>query len=165
MPRFQDRGDGRPDNREKTAVRPLHDQVIDVHGNQVDADRVIFFQFGGDLDFGPHAVGAGDEDRLLVIAGEESFIVVQAEQARESAMFTQHARGMGALAEVADAIDHRIASVNINAGGFVCEGCGGIMGHGGSISIKAASVRRVLSQQQPEGQLSLLPLDPAPLNL
>ena len=57
----------------------LHDHVVDIHRDQVDADGVVLPHRGGDLDLGAAAVGAGDEDRVLVVACEELFVEVEAE--------------------------------------------------------------------------------------
>ena len=50
------------------------DQVVDQHGHQVDADRVVATELARDLELGAHAVGRGDEHRLAVrsqVEGEE----------------------------------------------------------------------------------------------
>ena len=42
---------------------PAHDEVIDDHADQVDADRVVAAQPLGDHDLGAHAVGRGGQQR------------------------------------------------------------------------------------------------------
>ncbi len=43
----------------------LHNQVVDAHGDQVDADGFVAAGLDGDLDLGADAVGGGDQDRVL----------------------------------------------------------------------------------------------------
>ena len=43
----------------------LHDEVVDRHGDEIDADRVMPSGLDRDLDLGADAVGGGDEDRVL----------------------------------------------------------------------------------------------------
>ena len=77
---------------EEEGFAALDDEVVDVHGNEVDADGVVFFEGGGDFDFGADAVGAGDEDGVFVVAAEEFFGVVEAEEAGEAAVFAEDTR-------------------------------------------------------------------------
>ena len=55
------------------------DDVVDAHGHAVDADGVMLVQEHGQLQLGADAVGAGDEDRVLVTGA------VQLKQAAEAA--------------------------------------------------------------------------------
>ncbi len=43
----------------------LHHQVVDAHGDEVDADGVVTAGFDGDLDLGADAVIGGDQHRVL----------------------------------------------------------------------------------------------------
>ena len=51
---------------EEEGLRALDDDVVHAHGHEVDADRVVSVREEGDLELGAHAVGAGDQDRVLV---------------------------------------------------------------------------------------------------
>jgi hypothetical protein len=41
------------------------DEVVHAHRDEVDADRVVDAELAGELELGPHAVGAGDEHGVL----------------------------------------------------------------------------------------------------
>ena len=43
----------------------LHHEVVDRHGDEIDADRVVPAGLDRDLDLGADAVGAGDQHRVL----------------------------------------------------------------------------------------------------
>ena len=55
------------------------DDVVDAHGHAVDADGVVLVHDHGDLQLGAHAVGAGDQHRVLVAGA------VQLKQAAKAA--------------------------------------------------------------------------------
>ena len=42
----------------------LHHEVVDRHGDEIDADGVVAAGLDGDLDLGADAVGRGDQDRI-----------------------------------------------------------------------------------------------------
>ena len=52
-------------------LRPLHDQVVDRHGDEIDADGVVAGGFDGDFHLGADAVVGGNEDRIGVPGGLE----------------------------------------------------------------------------------------------
>ena len=58
------------------------DDIVDAHGHAVDADGVVLVQDHGDLQLGAHAVGAGDQHRVLVARA------VQLKQAAKTAQTT-----------------------------------------------------------------------------
>src|SRR3989304_8780508 len=43
---------------EEQRFRALHDEVVDAHGDQVDADGAVAIEFNGEPEFGTDAVGA-----------------------------------------------------------------------------------------------------------
>ena len=43
----------------------LNDEVVDAHGDEVDADRIVEARLDGDLEFGSNAVVAGNKDGIL----------------------------------------------------------------------------------------------------
>ena len=55
---------------EEQRLGAADDQVVDVHRDQVDAHGVVPAGQERELQLGADAVGAGDQHRLLVAAGE-----------------------------------------------------------------------------------------------
>ena len=51
---------------EEQRLGALHQDVVDAHRDQVDADGVVPVEREGELELGADAVGAGDQDRLAV---------------------------------------------------------------------------------------------------
>ena len=49
---------------EKQRLGALYEHIVDTHGDQIDANRVMLVQHLGQLQFGADAVGAGDQDRF-----------------------------------------------------------------------------------------------------
>src|SRR5215470_527508 len=47
-------------------LRPVDEQVVDSHRDEVDTHRVVAVGGEGDMQLGPHSVGGGDEDGLAV---------------------------------------------------------------------------------------------------
>ena len=45
-------------------LRALHDEIVDRHGDEVDADRVVPAGFDRDLDLGADAVGRRNQDGI-----------------------------------------------------------------------------------------------------
>ena len=66
--------------------------VVDAHGHQVDADGVVAAGQLGDLELRADAVGATDQHRVFVAAGEQPVGEIELEQAGESAGQRHHAR-------------------------------------------------------------------------
>jgi hypothetical protein len=72
------------------------------------------FELEGELELGADAVGAGDQHRLLVL-------LRQLEQRAEAADAGQHLGAHGALGEGLDALDERVAGVDVDAGVAIGE--------------------------------------------
>ncbi len=53
---------GRVIIEEEQGLGALHDEIVDAHGDEVDADRVVESRFDRDFDLGADAVIGGDED-------------------------------------------------------------------------------------------------------
>ena len=64
---------------EEQRLRALHHEVVDRHGDEIDADGVVPAGLDRDLDLGADAVGGGDQHRI----GEARALEV--EQAAEAA--------------------------------------------------------------------------------
>ncbi len=86
-----------------------HDDVVDDHRDQVDADGVVASQRSRDLQLGAHAVGRADQDRLAVPAGQD-------EQPAEAADTTEDLVTCGALHVRLDALDCFVCGVEVDAG-------------------------------------------------
>ena len=57
---------GREVVEEEERLGALHDQVVDAHRDEVDADRVVLAGVDRDLELGADAVGGGDQDRVAI---------------------------------------------------------------------------------------------------
>ena len=64
---------------EEQGLRALDDDVVDAHGHEIDADRVVDARVDGDLHLGADAVIGGHQDRVLEARG------LEVEQAAEPA--------------------------------------------------------------------------------
>src|SRR5207247_5807756 len=81
---------------ERDRLRPDADQIVDVHGDAVDADRVEPAEALGDDHLGPHAVGGHGYPEALVDADHARVV------AREG-----HHTGRTAGVDPAEVIDQR----------------------------------------------------------
>ncbi len=64
---------------EEQGLGALDDQIVDAHGDEVDADGIVAVEGDGDLELGADAVGGRDQDGIA-IAGR-----LQVEQGAETA--------------------------------------------------------------------------------
>ena len=64
---------------EEQRLGPLHHEVVDRHGDEIDADRIVTRRFDRDFDLGADAVGRSDQDCI----GEAGSLEI--EQAAEAA--------------------------------------------------------------------------------
>ena len=69
---------------EEQRFGPAAQGVVDAHGHQVDAHRLVITHRAGHLELGAHPVGTGDQYRVFILAGEEAVGEVEAEEAREA---------------------------------------------------------------------------------
>jgi hypothetical protein len=106
---------------EEQGLGPLDDEVVDVHRDAVDADGVVDAHLDREQDLGAHAVGAGDEDGVAVVAPEELLVEVEAEQPREATGVVDDAGAVGAADVLLDAADGLVAGVDVHAGAGVGE--------------------------------------------
>ena len=108
---------------EKQRLGALHQDVIDAHRDQVDADRVVPVQLERQLQLGAHAVGARHQHRLLVFLADFK-------QRAEAADAAHHAFAHRALGKRLDRFDQRIAGIDIDTGIAVRKGDIGRLIHG-----------------------------------
>ena len=96
--------------QEEQRLRPLAHQVVDAHRHEVDADRAELPGLDGDAQLGPDPVGGGDEHGILVAGRPE------VEERAEATEPGHHARARGPLGGGPDALDQRVAGVDVDAG-------------------------------------------------
>ena len=106
---------------EKEWQGPLHQDVVDAHGNEVDAHGIVLVEGEGQLELGAHAVGARNEDRVAHAAE------LRAEQAAEAADIGDDALGVRAGNKMFDAAHEIVARLDVDAGFPV--GFGAFRGH------------------------------------
>ena len=90
-------------------LRALHDEVVDRHRHQIDADAAVQPGLDGDLDLGADAVGRRHQNRVLEAGG------LEVEQAAEPADFGIGAGAGGGTNHRLDEIDQTVAGVDIDA--------------------------------------------------
>ncbi|KJJ17200.1 hypothetical protein HMPREF3156_01300 [Neisseria sp. HMSC06F02] len=86
----------------------LNQNIVDAHGDEVDADGVVFVPIEGEFELGAYAVGAADEDGIFVFFADF-------DQCAEAAQITQHFGTHGAFGKRFDVFDQLVACVNIDA--------------------------------------------------
>jgi hypothetical protein len=99
---------------EEQRLGALHQDVVDAHRDQVDADRVMTVQLESQLELGADAVGTGDQHGLLELLAD-------LEQRAETADTAEHAFAHGALGKGLDRFDQGVAGIDIDTGVAVGE--------------------------------------------
>ena len=94
---------------EEQRLSALHDDVVDVHGDEIDADPVMDAGLDGELELGADAVGGGDEHGVLEAAS------LEVEQATEAADAAEQACALRLCGQRPDGLDQRVACVDIDA--------------------------------------------------
>ena len=95
--------------------RPLDDDVVDAHGDEVDADGVMPAGFDGELELGADPIRAGDEHGLAVA------VQGQLEQGAEPSQSREHAGPRGAGNGRFDPLDEAVAGIDIDAGILITQ--------------------------------------------
>src|SRR5450759_4400447 len=90
-------------------IGALYHQVVDAHGDQIDANGVVAAGLDGDLDLGADAVGGRHQDR---IGHAQAFEV---EQAAEAADFRVRPGARGGAYQRLDQLHHPVAGIDIDA--------------------------------------------------
>ena len=88
----------------------MHDEIVDAHGDKVDADRRMPARIDGDLELRADAVVRRDEDR---IAKTGAFQIEQAAEAAEIHVGSGPARRFG---ERLDRSNQRIPGIDVDTG-------------------------------------------------
>ncbi len=94
---------------EEKRLRALDENVVDAHRHEVDAHRVVAAELECQLELGAHPVGARHQHRIAKALAD-------LEQRPEAADAGEHLRAHGALGEGLDALDQRVARVDVDAG-------------------------------------------------
>ena len=89
------------------------EDVVDAHGDGINADGVVFAEGKGDFQLGADAVGAGDEDGVLVAA--------QVVKGAKGANLSENAGIVGRARVALDALNGIIARFFVHARAFVVE--------------------------------------------
>ncbi len=93
---------------EEQRLRALHEDVVGAHRDQVDADGVVPVERERELELGADAVGAGDQHRLAEALAD-------LDQRAEAADAGEHLGAHRPLGERLDALDQRVAGVDVDA--------------------------------------------------
>ena len=88
----------------------LHHEIVDRHGDEIDADRVVAAGLDGDFDFGADTVVGGDQDRIDKARG------LEIEQAAKAADLGIGPGARGGAHQGLDQFHHAIAGVDIDTG-------------------------------------------------
>ena len=119
---------------EEQRLGALDDDVVDAHGDEIDADRLVDAGLDRDLHLGADAVVGGDEDRILEARR------LEVEQTAEAADLRVRSGPPRRPHERLDRVHHGVAGVDVDAGLAHRSGrCGvSVIGHP-----RAFGVRRV----------------------
>jgi hypothetical protein len=94
--------------QKKQRLGTQHGDVIDAHGNQIDADRVVTPHLDRQLELGAYPVGARDQHRLAIAVDR------QLEQPPKAAEAAEHTDTAGALNQRFDGLDELIAGIDVH---------------------------------------------------
>jgi len=78
--------------QEKQRLRALNDQVIDTHGDEIDADRIMPVMVDRQLELGADPVIGGDQQRVPIAGG---FEIKKASEAAQFGIGPRSGRGFG----------------------------------------------------------------------
>ena len=94
---------------EEERLRPLHEDVVDTHGDGVLPHRIVLVEHEGKAELRAHAVRTRDEHRLLVLGR------LQCEEAAEAAEIAEDFGAVRRAHAVLDELDRFISRVDIDA--------------------------------------------------
>ena len=101
---------------EEQRFRTLHDEVVHVHRDAVESDRVEHAHFDRDPQLGADAIGAGHKHRFLVVPLEELLVEVQPEHAGECAVRSENPWSMRLGHRALDLLDQFVAGDDVDPG-------------------------------------------------
>ena len=94
--------------QEKQWLGALNDNVVDAHGHEVNADRVVHAALDGDLHLGADAVVGGDQDRV------DKARRLEIEQSAESAKLRARSRTARGASERTDPVHDPVADIDVD---------------------------------------------------
>ena len=103
---------------EEQRLRALHGDIVDAHGDEVDADTIVAPRVDGEAQLGADSVGARNQYRFAIT-------LRQAHQRAETADAGQHFGAVGTAHQGLDAFDERVACVDVYASVSVGQSRGG----------------------------------------
>jgi hypothetical protein len=109
---------------EQQRLRPLADQIVDAHGNQIDAHGIDLPGIDGDAQLGADPIGRGDDDRVGIARG------LEVEQPAKAAQPSHHSGPVGRFGGRLDAFDQGVAGIDIDTSILVSQRIGTVS-HGG----------------------------------
>ena len=124
--------------KEEQRLGSLHDNIVDAHRDEIDTNRIVAIQVPREHEFGADTVGARYEYRFAVAISR------QGKQAAKSAKTGHDLRAAGSLHQRLDAIDERIARIDIDTGIFVRQW---FFGHLGSQKKRGEKNGRTLRER------------------
>ena len=101
---------------EEQRLGPLRQQVVDAHGDQIDADRGVLAGIDGDLQLGADPVIGGDQDRVLEASP------LQVEQGPEAAEVDIRAGTPRGAGQRLDGLHQGVAGIDVDTGIAVGDG-------------------------------------------
>ena len=111
--------------QEEQRFGALDQHVVDAHGHQIDAHRVVHVPFKSQLELGAHTVGAAHQHRLLVAFGHFK-------QGAKAANSRQNAFPHGFFGQRLDAVHQRVTEGDVHPRVLVGNGCAGVGWRGGA---------------------------------
>ena len=99
---------------EKQGLGTEHGDIVHAVIDQILANGVVAVHGERDLEFGPHPVGAGNQHRLLILAG------IEGEQAAKAAHFAEDLLAVGRRQQLRQRRFHAVTQINIHPGFCVC---------------------------------------------
>src|SRR5690606_28857539 len=94
---------------EQERLGALNNEIVDAHGDEIDADRVVLARLNGNLELGADAVIGGNENRVVEARS------LQVEQSAKAADFAVGAGAAGRAHERLDLFHQRIAGIDVDA--------------------------------------------------
>jgi cardiolipin synthase (CMP-forming) len=100
---------GRKIIQEKQWLSALDNNVVDAHGHEVNADRIVHAALNGDLHLGADAVVGGDQDRV------DKPRRAEIEQSAESAKLRARSGAARGAGERTDSIHNPVADIDVDS--------------------------------------------------
>ncbi len=139
---------GREIIEEHQRLGALAHEIVDAHGDEIDAHRVEAPGVDRDPQLGADAVGGGDQDRIAVARR------LQIEEPAEPAETRDHPGPVGRLGRRLDPLDERVPGIDVDTGILVGQGVRTV-GHADMLRIWRTGTAR-LAQPYALGNWSII---------